>query len=145
MSEEDQSCDDKRFYPDLLPDEMTDKFAKIERLPSMQKHAPKISWGKEFESWPADVQLKYAMKLAHTMNHAADEMQKDRNRLSELCADRERRLNAAIKRFEDLRQANHDELQRQGAENQKIFKEIQRLTQENKKLVKMLRRFDVEV
>lgn len=44
-----------------------------------------IKWGEDFKEWPEAKQLNYAKQLASAMNQAADEMQKDRDRLIEAC------------------------------------------------------------
>lgn len=43
--------------------------------------APKINWGGDFDSMPADDKVAFLKKFANSFNHALDLMQKERNAL----------------------------------------------------------------
>ena len=52
-------------------------------LPDHPGLAPQINWGKDFEDWDKDHQLRYLKKLCSALNHATDLIQKERDALLE--------------------------------------------------------------
>lgn len=113
-------------YPDLEADTLGD-LKKIIRLPRMQKIAPDIRWGAEYQSWPVEQRLSYAEKLASSMNHAADVLQQERNELLVILRRKEEQLKHSSKQYLSQGETMHRELGAQDAEKQVLYLEIVRL------------------
>lgn len=112
-------------YPNFDPDTMGDtEVSKLERLPGMKDFAPKIRWGDEYKSWPIEQRLKFAERLADSMNHAADVLQQERNVIS-MKANMIRRENERLKEAVATNGSvmNH-ELALQDTERQKLYQQI---------------------
>lgn len=134
--------DEREFYPNYPPDTLGDEAMKdIERLPAMQSRAPDIRWGGEFESWGLRRQRDFAMRLASSMNHAADMLQQERNKLLELCKKQERLLESAQDGYRNQGQLMNNELGKANAEKQELYKQIvnlQAALKEKQKRIKVL-------
>ena len=113
-----------KYYPDIEEFEDSGDLKKITRLPQMQSRAPKISWGKVYQAWPIDKQLRYAESLANSMNHAADVLQKDRDRIVKLAKAQEVQLKENVQRYTEQGELMHKELAAVDAEKQKLYTEI---------------------
>lgn len=72
-------------YRNYEPDGLGD-LKSIKRIRDMRAVAPTIKWGKQYKDWSLRKRLDYCEKLASTMNHAADMLQKERNELLEVCS-----------------------------------------------------------
>jgi hypothetical protein len=111
-------------YPDTIVPFAPPGFAKLQPINGMRCIAPKISWGGEYDAWPIEKRLRYAERLASAMNHAADLLQQERNKLLEIAQHHEVQLKAAIHRYNEA----SDLLQRQvtlhNAEEQKLHRTI---------------------
>ena len=57
------------------------KKIKIEdlNLPLAPAQAPQIDWGEDFLNWDFDKQNRYLKRLCSALNHATDNIQKERN------------------------------------------------------------------
>lgn len=75
--------------PDLYPPEEQTEFEVLKRHGRKGRGAHRIRWGDEYKNWPVVQQRDYAEKLAATMNHAADVLQQERDRLHELATHQE--------------------------------------------------------
>jgi hypothetical protein len=107
-----------------LPEEGMGELKEIKRLPQMQKRAPNIQWGAEYKAWPLPRRLKYAERLASSMNHAADVLQTERNKLLEVVAHQEAQLKANTKAYVGQGEVMHKELGDADAEKQELYKKI---------------------
>jgi len=133
---------EEKHYPNYPPDTLGDgAMKKIEHLPGMQSRAPEIRWGGDFESWDDTRKLKFAMRLASSMNHAADVMQQERNKLLVLC----KQQAAQIERHQDAYRAQgqlmNTELGQANVEKQELYKQIVQLQgalKEKQKRIKVL-------
>jgi len=128
-----------RFYPDLEADGLGE-LKKIQRLPSMRKVAPNITWGEDYLAWPLERRLRYAERLASTMNHAADELQKDRNRVIDAALHQEAQLTAAKEEISRLQVVMNQELAACNAREQTLATELVNTKQELKAAKKELER-----
>ena len=54
--------------------------------------APKITWGRIYQSSSNEEKIDYLEKLASTMNHAASLIQDERNQLNKLCELKEQQI-----------------------------------------------------
>jgi hypothetical protein len=122
---------ERNDYPDLDPDGLGDLHS-IERIPSMRNIAPNISWGDDYKSWPIEKRLRFAERLASTMNHAADELQKDRARIIELAEAKELSLTAANEELSRLRTVVNGELGEANAREQRLAAELIKAQKEAK-------------
>jgi len=134
MCENGKTPDQKE--PDLFFDKPIGGMKKIERAPGMKAIAPPIRWGLEYQSWPIEKRLRYAERLASSMNHAADKMQEDRNRLAGIVRDQEEKLKAHAKTYLAQGDLMHKELGAQDAEKQKLYSQIVGLSAQVRKLKK---------
>lgn len=96
-------------YPDLVVPHAPEGFKTLKRLPGMSRIAPCIAWGSEYTSWSMRKRLRYAQRLAETMNHAADVIQTERNNLLQILKAKERQLVQAA----EANEATSQLLQRQ--------------------------------
>lgn len=110
-------------YLDLEPDTLGN-LKSIKRLPAMKNVAPKIQWGIVYLDWPIKKRLKYAEKLAASMNHAADVLQQERNKLVKIALQQEEQLKANIKTYAKQGEIIHQELVNTDAEKQKLYQKI---------------------
>ena len=106
-------------YPDLDPDGLGD-LKEIKRISGMKKVAPKISWGKQYRSWPIEKRLDFAERLASAMNHAADVLQTERHGLIEVCAKQEEQIKEKTRQHDDLHRSMVKQLTEFNTERQKL-------------------------
>ena len=112
-------------YPDLeAPEGPMGNLKKVVRLPQMRSQAPAIRWGEEYESWPMEKRLRYAEKLASAMNHAADVLQQERNKLIELVRRQEEQIKALVLKNESQGELVHRELRSVDKEKQELYQQI---------------------
>ena len=69
-------------------DKVSEGFKRVE----VAERPPKIKWGDTFHSWPDQKKIKYLMKFAEAMNHAAYMVQKERDELGKLAELKEEQL-----------------------------------------------------
>jgi hypothetical protein len=111
------------YYPDLPPDGLGD-LQRIVRLPGMQPRAPAIRWGDAYLAWPLERRLHYAERLASAMNHAADILQRERDRLLATLRQQDAHLALTTQRYLDQGALMHRELAQADAEKQALYREI---------------------
>jgi len=54
-------------------------------LPEAPAQAPQIDWGEDFKAWDIKQQNRYLKRLCSALNHATDNIQKERNIALEEC------------------------------------------------------------
>ena len=120
---------------------MTDP-VQIRREPGMKRSAPKIAWGDEYKGWSVRQRLRYAERLAESLNHALDVTQKDRDRLSEVCRRQEAQIEHAQQTY--LRQGDvmHQQVTRDGEEKQELYRQIVDLQGELREVRRRLKRHE---
>ena len=84
--------------------------------------APKITWGRIYQSSSNEEKIDYLEKLASTMNHAASLIQDERNQLNKLCELKEQQ----IEKLKEAMDANNTMLQSEVA---KINEERQKFNE----------------
>lgn len=113
-------------YPDAEPSTLGDPLVK-----SMRRMGggpvPQILWGDEYKSWPMDRRLSYAEKLASSMNHAADLLQVERDRLVELLRRKDDQMKGLFVKLERQGELIQKELEKANAEKQELYSEIGKL------------------
>lgn len=122
-------------YPNLDPPKagMGD-LKSIAKLPKPVRLPPQIAWGEEYKSWPIEKRLDYAEKLASSMNHAADLLQEERNRLLEIATQQEIKLKAYAKSHLEQGNLVQRELAAADVEKQQLYQEIVQLKAQVKNL-----------
>ena len=129
-------------YPDLLPpDEMPPEFSKIDRLPTMEKNAPMISWGCVFEEWPDTRKIDYLKKLASTMNHAADVLQTERNEIIKIAKAQETQIAQVAETEQQNRNLLQQQMTKANADKEALNQRIVELVQQVKALKKEVKAF----
>jgi len=68
---------------------------------------PKVKWGEEFLAWDDRRKIQYLTKFAEAMNHAADTLQTERDKLYELLEKKEGQL----LQMQEMVEANNHMLQ----------------------------------
>jgi predicted nucleic acid-binding Zn-ribbon protein len=63
----------------------------FKRVPVIER-PPKVKWGKKFNQWDIRKQNDYLKRFAESMSHAADVIQKERNKLGKLADIKEDQL-----------------------------------------------------
>jgi hypothetical protein len=131
-------------YPDLGPPEGgLGELKEIKRYPGMGQ-AHRISWGKDYMAWPIEKRLDYAEKLAASMNHAADVLQQERNKLLVVVANQDAQLKSNANSYVGQGNLMHKELASADAEKQVLYQEIVQLKAQIKnlefKIVELTRR-----
>jgi hypothetical protein len=111
---------------------------EIKRLPQMHRNAPQIRWGQEYLAWPVEKRLDFAEKLASSMNHAADILQQERNKLLEVVEKQKEQLKMNVESYMSQGRLIHKELGTADAEKQVLYQEIVSLKQQVKELTKRL-------
>lgn len=127
------------FYDDLLPPkELPEGFKKFQ-LKRGQHIAPKINWGTDYLGWPPERKIEYLEKLSYTMNHAADMMQQDRNRLSDLLYLKERLINQLNADKQALQQTLERNITEHNLEKNTLAEEVVAMRSELNELRKKLK------
>jgi hypothetical protein len=83
--------------------------------------------------------IEYLIKLASSLNHAAQELQKERNKLNDLCFDVERQLVECTNKRTQDQMMIHQQLQNENSAKQALLEENQMLRKEIKELEKKLK------
>jgi len=125
--------DNGTHYPDSPPATLGD-LKSIKRHPQMKIVAPTIKWGKDYKKWPIEKRLRYAERLASTMNHAADVLQTERNEQNVTIATLEKQLAQQETAGTTTHEMMRGQLGRDNEEKQKLGLQIVELTKANKKL-----------
>lgn len=135
-----------KHYPDLeAPKGSMGDLKKIVRLPRMEKCAPTIRWGNEYMSWSLQKRLSYAERLASAMNHAADVLQQERNKLIELAKEQEKQLEENVKKYTAQGEVLHKELSSIDEEKQKLYYQIVELTKQTNKQSKRIKQLEKQL
>jgi hypothetical protein len=93
---------------DKMTDHLAEGFKRIDpKLISAKP--PKIRWGEKFRGWSLSKQNAWLMKFGEAMNHAADQVQKERDQLNELCEKKE----AQINQLHEMMRQNNEMLQQE--------------------------------
>jgi hypothetical protein len=110
------------------------KKIKIEdlNLPLAPAQAPQIDWGEDFLNWDFDKQNRYLKRLCSALNHATDNIQKERNdaldKLHEMQANLENADNNVSVQKDIVIRA----ITSHNAEKQELIKRLQELEKEVK-------------
>lgn len=102
------------------------------------KNAPRIDIGGEFDKRSDKDKIEYLIKLASSLNHAAQLIQKERNELNDLLFSKEAQLTAAYEKITAGQMMIHKQLVRVNEEKQKLLDENQALYNEIMQLEKEL-------
>lgn len=133
--------DNDTQYPDSEPLAMGDLKA-IKRHPNMQSPAPKIRWGKKYDAMPIGRRLDRAEKVANAMNHAADVLQTERNKLIEVCKAQEAQLVAAKAEQTIAQELLQTEMDRHNAEKQELYQQVAVLQKDTKAQAKHIAKLE---
>lgn len=96
----------------------------IKRIPGMLKHAPTIRWGDDYHAKPVEERLKYAEKLASSMNHAADILQTERNKVIEVAHIQEEQIRQLQRQVTQQNELTQQIVARANTEKQQLNKTI---------------------
>ena len=103
-------------------------------LPPAPAMAPQIDWGEDFKAWDVEKQNRYLKRLCSALNHAADNIQNERNRALESCHE----MKAVAEQSDKAVQIQKDIVRRSitgfNAEKQELIRRIQELETQNKDL-----------
>lgn len=111
---------------------------EIKRLPGMSDNAPEISWGDSFAEWTEHKRMRYAMRLASAMNHAADVCQKERDKVIELASIQEKQLEQLKVEHNKFVHVVNQKLAKENSDKQELYQKIVDLTNSNSKQGKAL-------
>lgn len=95
---------------------------------------PKIQWGSKYLEWDDKKRIGYLEQLAGSMNHACDLIQKERNKLLELCELKEKQLLSMRVAMDQNTKMLHSEVTRMNTEKQELLKDI---AESNKEIVEL--------
>jgi len=112
---------------------------EIKTIPGMQKIAPNISWGEEFEKQPIEWRVGRAKRVASAMNHAADILQQERNKLIEVGKAQEQKIIQLTHQYAAQGDLMHKQLQVENAKQQKLNTQLVEQMQEIKELKRLLK------
>jgi Skp family chaperone for outer membrane proteins len=137
--------DTSKDYPDLEPDGLGD-LKSIKRVNGMAAAAnvPQISWGPDYMSWPLKRRLRFAERLASSMNHAADLLQKERNALLDIKAKLERQLKHSEKKYLEQGELFHSEVTRAGEREQAALRDLVETKRSLKEALARLKALEVD-
>ena len=126
---------------DLVVGVPPEGFKELKPIKDMAKMgtAKRIKWGEEYREWPIGKQLGYAQRLAASMNHAADVMQKERNALLVIARHQEEQLKQAALRATERDGFMQTEFSRMDAEKQALMQTIIEKQDMIKKLRQLIR------
>jgi hypothetical protein len=100
------------------------------------RNVPLIELGDKWKVRSPEEKIKYLIKLASSLNHACQLIQKERNELNELCAKKE----AQIEKLHETRLADrkmiHTQIEAENQKQQILLEENQRLHAEIEQLRK---------
>lgn len=142
----DPSDPEDRKYRDVLPPkEMVQGLQELKRVKNMPRAAPNIKWGEDYKKWPLRQRLRYAERLAATMNYAADLLQQERNKLLDLAKRQEAMMKQFQKRLEQADQMLQGRLTDDNEERQEILEDLVFLKSQVKQLARQVRSLGGEV
>ncbi len=87
----------------------------------------RLQFGEKFYEWDTDQQIEYLIKLASSMNHAADMIQRERDALLQKHEQLFRTLENCEKNLDTQKQININMITSANAKEQKYIKDIQLL------------------
>lgn len=105
-------------------------------------NVPMIKFGDDFEKWNDERKINYLKRLASSMNHAADLMQKERNLALASLKEMKTVLEAIQENLEIQKKIVVNNLTADNAEKQELFLRIQdleRIGREKDKVIDQLR------
>ena len=131
---------DDTHYPDLKPDGLGE--VDIQLLPELNKKAPKITWGDAYLAWPVEKRLEFAEKLASTMNHAADMLQKERNALIDIAKKQELLIADHVRKYDAQSEMIQLQMVRANEEKQELYVQLDDTMKEKKALMLRIRELE---
>jgi len=139
------SADTGTDYPDLTPDGLGELHS-IKRISGMAtpSKVPQIKWGGEYAKWPPERRLRYAERLASSMNHAADILQQERNKLIEVVERQEAQLKSNVKSYVEQGELMHRELGMANAREQELSKLVVQLQKEVREKTSRIAKLEAE-
>lgn len=137
------NSDNDNKYPDILaPDQPPEGYRKLGKVEGRKKVAPKIKWGDDFLAWSDREKVAWLKKFSSSMNHAADLLQKERNKLVETCAVQDEKLKQHAKEYLHRGQMLHKQVIIMNSEKQELNKMIVELQQRVKTQDKVIHRLN---
>jgi len=109
-------------------------FKKLEPVNGFKRIVPDIAWGHVFEGWKQARQIRYLKEFCRSMNHAADLLQKERNALNVVVADKEKMIRSMYKKYEEQTTLLNQELTSWNKNKQELLEEIMILKKKVKDL-----------
>jgi len=103
-------------------------------LPPAPAQAPQIDWGEDFKAWDVEKQNRYLKRLCSALNHAADNIQNERNRALEACHEMKEVAEQADKSTDIQKDIVKRAITGFNAEKQELIRRIQELETENRDL-----------
>lgn len=85
----------------------------------------RLQFGEKFYEWDTGQQIEYLIKLASSMNHAADMIQRERDNLMQKHEQLFRTLESCEKNLDTQKQININMITSANAKEQKYIKDIQ--------------------
>ncbi len=112
----------------------------FKRLPVklINPNPPKIQWGKDYQNWNKASKIRYLEKLAATMNHAADLIQTERNKLMELLVQKEKQVEVMKKGLDQNNEMIQGQITDSNAKVQEASRKIILLNRKVRELEKEL-------
>jgi hypothetical protein len=101
-------------------------------LPKAPAQAPQIDWGEDFLEWPIDQQNRYLKRLCSALNHATDNIQKERDNLIDECHKMLELVKDAEKSVEIQKNIVYRAITNHNEEKQELIKRLQELESEIK-------------
>tara|TARA_R110000751_G_scaffold12717_6_gene43694 strand:- start:3531 stop:3962 length:432 start_codon:yes stop_codon:yes gene_type:complete len=104
----------------------------------------RLQFGEKFKKWNAAEQIEYLIKLASSMNHAADMIQRERDNLMQKHEQLFRTLESCEKNLDTQKQININIITSANAKEQKYIKDIQLLQSRVKAQDAVIEKFNAE-
>ena len=95
---------------------------------------PKIKWGEDFLAWDDAKKIAYLTKFGEAMNHAADVIQKERDKLSKLVKVKEAQLDQMQLMIDDNNRMLQSEVTQMNAYKQQVNATVTKLNARIKEL-----------
>lgn len=111
-------------------------------LPPAPAQAPQIDWGEDFKAWDMEQQNRYLKRLCSALNHATDNIQKERNKALEDCHEMSNLVQNADKAVQIQKAIVKQALTNFNQEKQDLIQRLQELEVENKSLTTRLRKYE---
>ena len=90
----------------------------------MKVRAPKVQWGADIDLLPPVEQSRYYKRVAEAMNHAADILQQERNKLVEVAKAQEAQLVSKDQQVRAVTAQMEQLLTRTNAEKQQLSEQV---------------------